>query len=208
MILIDIWLLQLGASYATIPRLGRRTVRNFYQHNYPYPWIGARVVYDCWSISSYYRSQWGLHFPIVWISIFLFFLLALSLRKFTGSHCIVPMHVYIYLLENTRSRSSRKIVAGVFSQWFWCKYFAHSFILHSKSSKKKYRQHTLHLKTVIYLLYFARVVSVRLEEKNTFCLICHTASQLDSFSAQPSQRQYVVWCVEQNGTMHYWNWSR
>lgn len=37
----------LGASYATIPRLGRRTVRNFYQHNYPYPWIGARVVYDC-----------------------------------------------------------------------------------------------------------------------------------------------------------------
>ncbi|KAH9843532.1 C-type lectin protein [Rhodofomes roseus] len=38
----------LGASYATIPRLGdRRTVRNFYQHNYPYPWVGARVAYDC-----------------------------------------------------------------------------------------------------------------------------------------------------------------
>ncbi|KAL0577746.1 hypothetical protein V5O48_004240 [Marasmius crinis-equi] len=36
----------LGASYATIPRLGRRTVRNFYQHNYPYPWVSARVVYD------------------------------------------------------------------------------------------------------------------------------------------------------------------
>ncbi|KIK09297.1 hypothetical protein K443DRAFT_82998 [Laccaria amethystina LaAM-08-1] len=36
----------LGASYATVPRLGRRTLRNFYQHNYPYPWIGARVVYD------------------------------------------------------------------------------------------------------------------------------------------------------------------
>ncbi|TFK44450.1 C-type lectin protein [Crucibulum laeve] len=37
----------LGASYATIPRLAsRRTVRNFYQHNYPYPWVGARVVYD------------------------------------------------------------------------------------------------------------------------------------------------------------------
>ncbi|KAI5118277.1 hypothetical protein M0805_006019 [Coniferiporia weirii] len=37
----------LGASYATIPRLaGRRTVRNFYQHNYPYAWVGARVVYD------------------------------------------------------------------------------------------------------------------------------------------------------------------
>ncbi|KAL4243417.1 DUF323-domain-containing protein [Abortiporus biennis] len=37
----------LGASYATIPRLAeRRTVRNFYQHNYPYPWVGARIVYD------------------------------------------------------------------------------------------------------------------------------------------------------------------
>ena len=37
----------LGASYATIPRLAdRRTVRNFYQHNYPYPWVGARVAYD------------------------------------------------------------------------------------------------------------------------------------------------------------------
>ncbi|KAF8893888.1 C-type lectin protein [Infundibulicybe gibba] len=37
----------LGASYATIPRLaGRRTVRNFYQHNYPYPWVGGRVIYD------------------------------------------------------------------------------------------------------------------------------------------------------------------
>ncbi|ESK93671.1 duf323 domain-containing protein [Moniliophthora roreri MCA 2997] len=36
----------LGASYATIPRLARRTVRNFYQHNYPYPWVSARVVYD------------------------------------------------------------------------------------------------------------------------------------------------------------------
>ncbi|KAH8827940.1 C-type lectin protein [Flagelloscypha sp. PMI_526] len=37
----------LGASYATIPRLADRgTVRNFYQHNYPYPWVGARVVYD------------------------------------------------------------------------------------------------------------------------------------------------------------------
>ena len=37
----------LGGSYATIPRLaGRRTVRNFYQHNYPYPWVGARVAYN------------------------------------------------------------------------------------------------------------------------------------------------------------------
>lgn len=36
----------LGASYATIPRLQRRTVRNFYQHNYPYAWVGGRVVFD------------------------------------------------------------------------------------------------------------------------------------------------------------------
>ena len=37
----------LGASYATIPRLGdRRTVRNFYQRNYPYAWVGARVAFD------------------------------------------------------------------------------------------------------------------------------------------------------------------
>lgn len=37
----------LGASYATIPRLAdRRTVRNFYQHNYAYPWVAARVAYD------------------------------------------------------------------------------------------------------------------------------------------------------------------
>jgi len=36
----------LGASYATIPRLAsRQTLRNFYQHNYPYPWVGARVAY-------------------------------------------------------------------------------------------------------------------------------------------------------------------
>lgn len=37
----------LGASYATVPRLSeRRTVRNFYQRQYPYAWVGARVVYD------------------------------------------------------------------------------------------------------------------------------------------------------------------
>ncbi|KZV82906.1 DUF323 domain-containing protein [Exidia glandulosa HHB12029] len=37
----------LGGSYATIPRIAqRRTVRNFYQHNYPYAWVAGRVVYD------------------------------------------------------------------------------------------------------------------------------------------------------------------
>ncbi|EJD41459.1 hypothetical protein AURDEDRAFT_115403 [Auricularia subglabra TFB-10046 SS5] len=37
----------LGGSYATIPRIAqRRSVRNFYQHNYPYAWVAGRVVYD------------------------------------------------------------------------------------------------------------------------------------------------------------------
>jgi len=37
----------LGGSYATLPRLAeRRTVRNYYQHNYPYAWVGARIAYD------------------------------------------------------------------------------------------------------------------------------------------------------------------
>jgi hypothetical protein len=38
---------QLGGSYATIPRIAeRRSFRNWYQRNYSYPWIGARVAYD------------------------------------------------------------------------------------------------------------------------------------------------------------------
>ncbi|TCD60398.1 hypothetical protein EIP91_010236 [Steccherinum ochraceum] len=37
----------IGGSYTTPPRLaGRRTLRNYYQHNYPYAWAGARIVYD------------------------------------------------------------------------------------------------------------------------------------------------------------------
>ncbi|TRM57888.1 histidine-specific methyltransferase [Schizophyllum amplum] len=37
----------LGGSYATIPRLaGRRSLCNWYQRNYQYPWVGARIVYD------------------------------------------------------------------------------------------------------------------------------------------------------------------
>ncbi|KAG6856236.1 hypothetical protein H0H87_006169 [Tephrocybe sp. NHM501043] len=37
----------LGGSYATIPRIAqRKTFRNWYQRNYPYPWVGARVAYD------------------------------------------------------------------------------------------------------------------------------------------------------------------
>ena len=64
-------------------------------------------------------------------------LLALSLRNFMGSHCIVLMYVYTILLRNTKGRSSWKVIAGVMSQWFWCKYFAHIFILCSKFSNKK-----------------------------------------------------------------------
>jgi len=37
----------IGGSHALIPRITeRRTVRNWFQRNYPYAWIGARVVYD------------------------------------------------------------------------------------------------------------------------------------------------------------------
>nr|GAT57897.1 predicted protein [Mycena chlorophos] len=36
----------LGGSYATIPRLGRQTVRNFWQRGYGYAWVSARVVWD------------------------------------------------------------------------------------------------------------------------------------------------------------------
>lgn len=42
-------ILQIGGSYATIPRLSeRRTLRNYYQHNYPYPWVAGRIAYDAW----------------------------------------------------------------------------------------------------------------------------------------------------------------
>lgn len=37
----------IGGSYATIPRLAeRRTLKNYYQHNYPYAWVGGRIAYD------------------------------------------------------------------------------------------------------------------------------------------------------------------
>lgn len=40
-------LAQIGGSYATIPRLAeRRSLRNYYQHNYPFPWVSGRIVYD------------------------------------------------------------------------------------------------------------------------------------------------------------------
>ncbi|KAF9645796.1 DUF323 domain-containing protein [Thelephora ganbajun] len=37
----------IGGSCVTVPRqANRRTMRNYYQHNYPYAWVGARVAYD------------------------------------------------------------------------------------------------------------------------------------------------------------------
>jgi len=43
----DTYRIVLGGSYATIPRIAeRRSVRNWYQRKYPYPWIGARLAYD------------------------------------------------------------------------------------------------------------------------------------------------------------------
>ncbi|KAG8986883.1 hypothetical protein FRB94_007947 [Tulasnella sp. JGI-2019a] len=37
----------IGGSYATVPRLAqRRSFRNWFQHNYPYSWIGGRIAYD------------------------------------------------------------------------------------------------------------------------------------------------------------------
>ena len=89
----------------------------------------------------------------VWISFFLFYWLALSLRSFTGFDHIPPMHVHIILLRNTKSRSSREIVAGVTNQWFWWKYFAHNFILHSECSKKIPRLPILHINTGAYPLW-------------------------------------------------------
>ncbi|KAF5360695.1 hypothetical protein D9756_004998 [Leucocoprinus leucothites] len=37
----------IGGSYVTPPRIAERnSFRNWYQRNYPYPWVGGRVVYD------------------------------------------------------------------------------------------------------------------------------------------------------------------
>ncbi|QRV86392.1 Histidine-specific methyltransferase, SAM-dependent [Ceratobasidium sp. AG-Ba] len=37
----------LGGSFVTVPRIAmRRSYVNFYQHNYPYAWIGGRVCFD------------------------------------------------------------------------------------------------------------------------------------------------------------------
>ncbi|KAF8488663.1 hypothetical protein F5888DRAFT_1751824 [Russula emetica] len=39
--------LKIGGSYLTTPRQAERdTLRNFFQRNYPYSWIGGRIAYD------------------------------------------------------------------------------------------------------------------------------------------------------------------
>jgi formylglycine-generating enzyme required for sulfatase activity len=39
--------LKIGGSYVTTPRQAeRRSLRNFFQRNNPYSWIGGRVAYD------------------------------------------------------------------------------------------------------------------------------------------------------------------
>ncbi len=39
--------LKIGGSYVTTPRQAeRRTLRNFFQRNYPYSWVGGRIAYD------------------------------------------------------------------------------------------------------------------------------------------------------------------
>ena len=73
----------------------------------------------------------------VWIPFFIFYPLVLSLRNFSGSHRIVLMYMYTNLLRNAKSRSNWKTIAGVISQWFWCNYFSHNFILYSEGSEKK-----------------------------------------------------------------------
>ena len=94
----------------------------------------------------------------VWISIFLFYVLALCLRNFTGFYCIVLMYVYLILLRNTRCRNNWKTIAEVISLWFWCKYFTHNSILNSESSKKIYRLPILYLNMTAYPFWVPGVV--------------------------------------------------
>ena len=90
-----------------------------------------------WDKYSSFAISWCEFSHRVWIPFFIFYPLALSLRNFSGSHCTVLMYMYTNLLRNTKSRSDWKTIAGVISQWFWCNYFSHNFILYSEGSKKK-----------------------------------------------------------------------
>ena len=99
--------------------------------------VGSDMARSCDSISKFLSVQIphtmapnGSEFSHrVWISFCIFYFLVLSFRIFTGSYCIVFMYIYIILLRNTKGKSSWKIIAGMIRQWFWCKYFACTFIL-------------------------------------------------------------------------------
>ena len=103
-------------------------------------WMCIRLHPTSSSKCKYTMAPNGSEFSQgVWISFFLFYL-PLSLRNFMVFNCIVLMDVYMVFLRNASCRSNWKRVARMISQWFWCKYFAHNFILHSEWSKKNYRQ--------------------------------------------------------------------
>ena len=122
-------------------------------------------------------------------SFFIFYFLALSLRKFAGSHGIVPIYIFTILLRNTISRSSWKWIARMISHWFqvWCKYFAefaHNIILYSKCSKKITGHYTI--PKHIHLLWVPGVLGFGFGEMNEFL------SKSDLFSAQ---RQHSTWSI-------------
>jgi len=79
--------------------------------------IVVAIVFESVEDDNQKQSDPGSNSPRgVLISIFIFYFLALSLRNFTGFHCIVLMYVNIILLRNTTSRSNRKRVARAISQ--------------------------------------------------------------------------------------------
>jgi hypothetical protein len=133
--------------------------------------------------------------PGVWISIFLFYVLALSLRNFTGFNHIVLVYIQIILLRNTKSRSNRKIVARMINQWFWCKYFAHNFfILHSECSEKNYRLPILDWNTATYHFEFPVQCACAWEGRRyfvCFATLCH--NQIQSLFSAASINSLIVW---------------
>ena len=87
-----------------------------------------------------------------------------------------------FIFHILSSWSSQKIIARMIRQWFWCKYFACTFILYFKCSRKNYRLPTLYLNTAAYSLWVPGMVCLCCGGR--FCLCCHTLSQSILFSAQ------------------------
>ena len=121
--------------------VGRRELRRSADFS-NFPISGYKNI--IWMLSILFKilpctsAQWVWILPLNLNLIFLVLFLALSPRKFTEPHWIVPVEVVEY---------SSQMVA----QCFWCKYFAHIFILYSKFSKKMY------LNTATYLLWVSGV---------------------------------------------------